>query len=227
MTSHRFGLVIFDCDGVLVDSELITNRIFAEMLGELGIALSLDDIYERFVGRSTPYCLQVVASLLGRPIPDGFFSEYQARSAAALKSELKAVPGIEAVLAAVATPYCVASSGTHAKMQITLGTTGLLPKFEGRMFSVTEVSRSKPFPDVFLHAANQSGVAASDCAVIEDTPTGVRAGVAAGMTVFGYCALTPRHRLIDAGAHHTFDRMGDLLGLMANDTSPQSSLPSR
>src|SRR5579862_7739634 len=125
MKRHRFELVIFDCDGVLVDSELITNRIFAKMLGELGITLSLDDIYERFVGRSTPYCLQAVAVLLGRPIPAGFLDEYQARSAAALKSELKAVPGIEAVLAAVGAPYCVASSGTHAKMQITLGTTGL------------------------------------------------------------------------------------------------------
>jgi HAD superfamily hydrolase (TIGR01509 family) len=222
MTSHRFGLVIFDCDGVLVDSELITNRIFAQMLSELGIALSLDDIYERFVGRSTPYCLQVVAGLLGHPLPAGFLDEYQTRSAAALKSELKAVPGIEAVLAAVAAPYCVASSGTHAKMQITLGATGLLPKFQGRMFSVTEVARSKPFPDVFLHAASQSGVHASACAVIEDTPTGVQAGVAAGMTVFGYCALTPRQRLIEAGAHHTFDRMSDLLGLMANDAPPQS-----
>jgi HAD superfamily hydrolase (TIGR01509 family) len=215
MKAHRFDLVIFDCDGVLVDSELITNRIFGEMLNELGIALSLEEIYERFVGRSTPYCLQVVAGLLGREIPDRVIEDYQARSAAALKSDLKAVPGIESVLAEVAAPYCVASSGTHAKMQITLGTTGLLPKFQGRMFSVTEVARSKPFPDVFLHAANQSGVAASACAVIEDTPTGVQAGVAAGMTVFGYCALTPRHRLIEAGAHYTFDRMGDLLGLMA------------
>jgi HAD superfamily hydrolase (TIGR01509 family) len=221
MKSHRFELVIFDCDGVLVDSELITNRIFAEMLSELGITLSLDEIFDRFVGRSTPYCLQVVAGLLGHPVPDGFVDAYHARSAAALRSELKAVPGIEAVLAAVAAPYCVASSGTHEKMQITLGTTGLLPQFRGRMFSVTEVARSKPFPDVFLHAAKQSGVAASACAVIEDTPTGVHAGVAAGMTVFGYCAHTPRPRLIEAGAHYTFDRMGELLGLMTN-AQPQS-----
>jgi HAD superfamily hydrolase (TIGR01509 family) len=221
MKSHRFELVIFDCDGVLVDSELITNRIFAEMLSELGITLSLDDIFDRFVGRSTAYCLQVVAGLLGHPVRDGFADEYHARSAAALRSELKAVPGIEEVLAAVAAPYCVASSGTHEKMHITLGTTGLLPKFQGRIFSVTEVAKSKPFPDVFLHAAKQSGVAPSACAVIEDTPTGVQAGVAAGMTVFGYCALTPRRRLIEAGAHYTFDRMGDLLGLMAN-APPQS-----
>jgi beta-phosphoglucomutase-like phosphatase (HAD superfamily) len=100
-------------------------------------------------------------------------------------------------------------------MQTTLGITGLLPQFRGKMYSVTEVAQSKPFPDVFLHAARQQGVAPADCAVIEDTPTGVRAGVAAGMTVFGYCALTPKQRLIDAGAHHTFDRMRDLPGLIS------------
>ena len=213
---HRFELVIFDCDGVLVDSELITNRIFVQMLNELGIPLSLADMFERFVGRSMPQCLEIVADLLGHQVPAGFVEEYDARSAAALKSELKAVPGIEAVLSAVGAPYCVASSGTHEKMQVTLGTTGLLAHFHGRIFSVTEVARSKPFPDVFLHAAKQSGVAASACAVIEDTPTGVQAGVAAGMTVFGYCALTPRQRLIDAGAHYTFDRMADLPGLMSH-----------
>ena len=206
----RFGLVIFDCDGVLVDSELITNRVFAQMLNELGIALTLEDMFERFVGRSMPQCLEIITKLLGRPVPQQFVSEYHARSAAALRSELKTVPGIETVLAEIRTPYCVASSGTHEKMHTTLGITGLLPQFRGKMYSVTEVAQSKPFPDVFLYAAHQQGVMPADCAVIEDTPTGVRAGVAAGMTVFGYCALTPKQRLIEAGAHHTFERMRDL-----------------
>ena len=206
----RFDLVIFDCDGVLVDSELITNRIFAGMLNEMGIPVSLDDMFEQFVGRSMPQCLELTAELLGRPVPDGFLPEFQARTAAALKSELKAVPDIEEVLATMGIPYCVASSGTHEKMHTTLGVTGLLPKFQGKMYSVTEVAKSKPAPDVFLYAARQSGVDASACAVIEDTPTGVRAGVAAGMTVFGYCALTPQQRLIAAGAHYTFECMRDL-----------------
>jgi HAD superfamily hydrolase (TIGR01509 family) len=211
----RFGLVIFDCDGVLVDSELITNRVFAQMLNELGIALTLEDMFERFVGRSMPQCLEIITQLLGRPVPQQFVTEYQARSAAALRAELKTVPGIETVLATIRTPYCVASSGTHEKMQTTLGITGLLPQFRGKMYSVTEVAHSKPFPDVFLHAARQQGVLPADCAVIEDTPTGVRAGVAAGMTVFGYCALTPKQRLIEAGAHHTFERMRDLPGMLS------------
>lgn len=215
MNKKRFDLVIFDCDGVLVDSELITNRIFVRMLNELGLTLSLSDMFEQFVGRSMPQCLAVVTELLGRPVPDNFVEEFQHRSAAALRSELKAVADIETVLAALRVPFCVASSGTHEKMRTTLGITGLLPQFAGRMYSVTEVARSKPHPDVFLHAASQQGVAPAACAVIEDTPTGVRAGVAAGMTVFGYCALTPGPSLIAAGAHHTFGRMRDLPALLA------------
>ena len=214
MSENRFGLVIFDCDGVLVDSELITNRVFAGMLNELGIAVTLDDMFERFVGRSMPQCLEIITKMLGRPVPQHFVEEYQTRSTTALRSQLKAVPDIETVLAAMRVPYCVASSGTHEKMQTTLGLTGLLPQFRGKMYSVTEVARSKPFPDVFLYAARRQGIAPADCAVIEDTPTGVRAGVAAGMTVFGYCALTPKQRLIEAGAHHTFERMRELPGLI-------------
>jgi len=215
VNKKKFGLVIFDCDGVLVDSELITNRVFARMLNDLGIEVTLEDMFERFVGRSMPQCLELITQLLGRPVPHHFVEEYQMRSASALRAELKAVPDIETVLAAIRVPYCVASSGTHEKMQTTLGVTGLLPRFRGKMYSVTEVAQSKPAPDVFLYAARQQGVMPADCAVIEDTPTGVRAGVAAGMTVFGYCALTPKQRLIDAGAHHTFERMGDLPGLIS------------
>jgi HAD superfamily hydrolase (TIGR01509 family) len=215
VSKKKFGLVIFDCDGVLVDSELITNRVFARMLNEVGIAVSLEDMFERFVGRSMPQCLEIITQLLGHPVPPHFVEQYQTQSAAALRSELKAVPDIETVLSTLRIPYCVASSGTHEKMQTTLGITGLLPQFRGKMYSVTEVAQSKPFPDVFLHAARQQGASPADCAVIEDTPTGVRAGVAAGMTVFGYCALTPKQRLLDAGAHHTFERMRDLPGLIS------------
>ncbi len=218
MARQRFELLIFDCDGVLVDSELITNRVFVGMLNELGLALTLEDMFERFVGRSMPQCLSMIKELLRHDVPEEFVAEFRVRIAAALKSELKAVADIESVLESVKLPYCVASSGTHDKMQLTLGLTGLLPKFQGKMFSVTEVAHPKPFPDVFLHAAKQSGVAASACAVIEDTPTGVQAGVAAGMTVFGFCAHTPRHRLLEAGAHHTFEKMRDLPRLIGSDT---------
>jgi HAD superfamily hydrolase (TIGR01509 family) len=216
VNSDRFSLVIFDCDGVLVDSELITNRIFATMLNELGIPVTLEDMFEQFVGRSMAAGLEKIAGLLGRPVPDDFLPSYESRTHAALKSDLKVVCGIEAVLDSLTLPYCVASSGSHEKMQTTLGITGLLPRFQGRMFSVTEVPRGKPSPDVFLYAAAKMGADASDCAVVEDTPTGVVAGVAAGMTVFGYCGLTPRAQLQEAGAHHTFDRMCKLPKLLSD-----------
>jgi HAD superfamily hydrolase (TIGR01509 family) len=211
-----YGLVIFDCDGVLVDSELLTNRVFTQMLNELGIPMTLEAVLARFVGRSMPYCWEVISGILGHELPQKFIDDYKVRTAAVLRSELHSVPGVEAVIAGLTCSYCVASSGTHEKMQLTLGTTGLLSKFLGRIYSVTEVARSKPFPDVYHHAAKQMGFAPSCCAVIEDSPTGVRAGVAAGMTVFGYCAVTPEQQLLDAGASRTFSHMRELPALLGS-----------
>lgn len=209
-----FELVIFDCDGVLVDSERITNQVLVEMLGELGLQLTLDDMFEQFVGHSMSQCLSRIADLLGRRPPDDFLAIYRTRTRAALESNLLAVPGVEDALDSISLPYCVASSGDHEKMRSTLGITGLWPRFEGRIFSVTEVSNPKPAPDVFLHAASSCGVSPTDCVVVEDSPTGVAAAVAAGMTVLGFSALTPAHRLRAAGAHHIFARMSDLPGLL-------------
>ncbi|HEY2417909.1 MAG TPA: HAD family hydrolase [Steroidobacteraceae bacterium] len=210
-------LVIFDCDGVLVDSEPITNSVFAQMLGELGISLTLPDMYERFVGQSTARCCELIAAMLGRPVPHGFIADYRARSDAALASQLKSVPGIEATLDALdrmGMRYCVASNGTHEKMRTTLGITGLLARFEGRLFAITDVARGKPAPDLFLLAAASHGVPAASCVVIEDTPTGVIAGVAAGMPVYGYCALTSEHRLVQVGARVCFTDMRALPELL-------------
>ena len=187
---HPLELVIFDCDGVLVDSERVTNRVFAEMLNELGLPVTLDDMFARFVGHSMTQCLDLIADMLGHLPPTNFVDEYRTRTRAALQSELVATPGVEDALDRIRLPYCVASSGDHEKMRTTLGITGLWPRFEGRLFSVTEVPRGKPFPDVFLFAASRLGVNPSACAVVEDTPVGVTAGVAAGMTVFGYAAPT-------------------------------------
>jgi HAD superfamily hydrolase (TIGR01509 family) len=210
-------LIIFDCDGVLVDSEPITNRVFAQMLNELGIAVTPEDMYERFVGQSMAKCCELIAGMLRRPVPEGFVEQYRARTDAALASQLKAIPGIEATLdtiESIGVPYCVASNGTQEKMRTTLGITGLLARFEGRLFSVTEVANGKPAPDLFLHAASRYGVAPSSCRVIEDTATGVTAAVAAGMSVYGYCALTPERQLLEAGAHHTFADMHRLPELL-------------
>ena len=211
---RRFELVIFDCDGVLVDSELIANRVFATLLGELGLPVTLEFMFENFVGRSMQHCWEHVTSMLGREVPARLQDELQLRTTAALEAEVQAVDGIEAVLDWLAVPYCVASSGSHAKMATTLGATGLLPRFRGRIFSAADVARGKPAPDIFLHAADRCGAQPRDCAVIEDSPAGVAAGVAAGMTVYGYCAYTLEHRLLEAGAHYTFNSMAKLPALL-------------
>jgi beta-phosphoglucomutase-like phosphatase (HAD superfamily) len=139
-------LVIFDCDGVLVDSEPISNRVLNSMLAELGLSFSLEEVYERFMGRSMQHCLQVIEQLRGIPPPPGFAADYHQRTAAAFAEQLTAVAGIRTALDALTIPCCVASSGDHAKMRTTLRLVGLLPRFEGRLFSVTEVALASPRP---------------------------------------------------------------------------------
>ena len=207
-------LVIFDCDGVLVDSEPIANRVLADMLGELGLHLTQTQIFEHFVGYSIPDCLKVIERMLGRAQPPTFPSDLQARTFEAFRSGLTAMPGIEHALDHLGAPSCVASSGDHEKMRMTLGLTGLLPRFDGRLFSVTQVAHGKPAPDVYLLAASELGAAPAECVVVEDTPPGVRAGVAAGMTVFGFSAHTPAETLRDVGAYRTFSAMQSLPQLL-------------
>ena len=224
---QRFELLILDCDGVLVDSERITNRVFAQMLKQLGVSVTLEDMFEHFVGREMSQCLDLVAELSGRPVPDEFESNYRVRTRAALLSELTAVPGIEAALDVIELPYCVASNGSQEKMRMTLGITGLLSRFEGKLVSATEVLRGKPAPDVFLHAAKKYGASPSACAVVEDTPTGVTAAVAAGMTVFGYAAPTPSARLLAAGACQTFSHMSELPKLISKPGNVTTKMTMR
>ena len=206
---NNFNLIIFDCDGVLVDSERIANKVFAKVLNEeCGFSLELDDMFEKFVGRSSFQCMELVEEMLGRKPPSGLEERYKTEINLALKSSVTAVKGINKALSEITTPYCVASSGSHEKMQTTLGKTNLLPLFEGKLHSTSDVPQGKPFPDIYHHAAKSMGVTdPKKCLVIEDSPLGVEGGVAAGMTVFGYTELMPRERLIKAGAHHTFDDM--------------------
>jgi HAD superfamily hydrolase (TIGR01509 family) len=214
-------LVIFDCDGVLVDSELISNRLFAALLRELGLSLTLEYMFEHFVGREMQHCWAEVGRMLGREVPQEVRDDFRRRQTQALQAEVQAVRGVEAVLDSLRVPYCVASSGSHAKMATTLGATGLLPRFGERIFSATQVANGKPAPDIFLYAARCCGVEPRACAVIEDSAAGVAAGVAAGMTVFGYCAFTPASRLRAAGAHYTFDEMAKLPALLSGPYTDQ------
>jgi HAD superfamily hydrolase (TIGR01509 family) len=206
-------LVIFDCDGVLVDSEPIANRILTGMLNELGLPIGYDETMRSFVGRSMSSCLQIIEERLGRSVPADFVRTYNARSFAAFRDELHPIPGVTETLARIRYPVCVASSASHDKMRTTLSVTGLLPRFEGCLFSATDVGRGKPDPALFLHAASRMGAAPRASAVVEDTRVGVQAGLTAGMAVFGFARAEKPSALAEAGVHVFTDMLAlaDLL----------------
>jgi len=214
-------LVIFDCDGVLVDSELLSNRVLAQMLAEIGLPMSLDETIATFMGHTLPACIALIEERTARPIPPTFVAAFRDRTFDIFRRELRPVRGIEAVLDAIDGPFCVASSGPPEKIALTLGITGLLRRFAGHIFSAAEVERGKPHPDLFLHAARRMGAAPSHCVVIEDSVLGVQAGVAAGMHVFGYADLTAADALAGAGAL-VFRSMEDLPQLLRDGRRPAS-----
>lgn len=195
-----FELVVFDCDGVLVDSEVIAVRVDQRVLADLGWELEIEEIVQRFVGKSEANFIATIERELGIELADGWDRTYEQWYHEAFERDLAAVDGIEEALDRLRLPHCVASSGSHAKMQRTLGRTGLLHRFAGRIFSATEVANGKPAPDLFLHAAGTLGAAPERCAVVEDSAYGVQAARAAGMHVFAYAGgVTPAGRLEGPG----------------------------
>jgi HAD superfamily hydrolase (TIGR01509 family) len=213
-----FDLVIFDCDGVLVNSEQVANQVFAEVLLQVcGLKFTLEEMFDTFVGHSRAQCLQKIEVILGEPPPPELDQRYQDDINLALKDSVAAIEGIDAVLRDLALPFCVASSGSHEKMKLTLGKTGLINLFKGKIFSTSDVERGKPHPDIYLHAAAvMGGHPPERCLVIEDSPIGVTGAVAAGMNVFGFAELMPAHKLRASGAHLVFDHMHDLPSLIAS-----------
>ncbi|MFJ3790833.1 HAD family hydrolase [Kitasatospora sp. NPDC090091] len=208
-------LVVFDCDGVLVDSERIAARVQVALGAELGWPLTEAEVVERFIGRSHAAIGEHVAERLGPETAAVWSKRFEELHAEAVDAGLTPVDGLPEALAAITLPTCVASSGSHEKMRHTLGRTGLYDHFAGRIFSSTEVARGKPAPDLFLHAARQLGVDPAACAVVEDSRPGVEAARAAGMRAFGYAGgLTPAERLAGAGAT-VFHDMRDLPALLA------------
>ncbi len=210
-----FDLLILDCDGVVVDSEPITMRVLVEMLSERGVSIEAEEANRRFIGTTFVRTLELIAGLLGAPVPQDFVPRYRERTFAAMEAELKPVEGIESALDRITIPYCIASNGPHAKIRKTLTITSLLPRFEGRMFSSADVERGKPFPDLFLFAARHLGVAPDACLVIEDSASGIAAARAAGMSVYGFAARTPDEALLAAGAHKVFSDMSALPALVS------------
>ena len=208
-------LVIFDCDGVLIDSEPIANRVFRDLLESCGLKLTLDEVLRTFVGSTKDGCIVIAGKLLGRPLPTDFGKRWDRALFAALRA-VKPVAGVPELLAGMKVPFCVASNGNPDRMALALDYAGLMPWVRGKLFTAAEVAHPKPAPDLFLHAAKSMGVDPSACVVVEDTPTGVRAGVAAGMRVFAYAAAThiPAKELKAEGATTTFTTMGELPALL-------------
>jgi HAD superfamily hydrolase (TIGR01509 family) len=213
----QYELVIFDNDGVLVDSEPISNRILAECLTEAGHPTTCEESIRDFMGAAPHRIHDVVRERSGSELPADFDAMYHARVFAAFERQLTPVDGVEVVLEKLAVdgvPYCLASSGGHDRIRVTLRKTGLFTRFEEtRIFSAQDVGRGKPAPDLFLHAAEVMGVAPERCAVVEDSRLGVEAALAAGMDVYGFTAMTPAVHL--AGATALFTSMAELPALLA------------
>jgi HAD superfamily hydrolase (TIGR01509 family) len=215
-------LLIFDCDGVLVDTEPIAARVLAEAASELGLALSPEDCIARFTGISLGAVMRALETDLGRPLPASFAEDIAARDRAAFRRDLRAVAGVREAILRLPWRRCVASSGTHEKMRFTLGLAGLLAMFEPHLFSATEVAHGKPAPDLFRHAAARMGTTPATCLVIEDAEPGIAAARAAGMRVFGFVGGTHRRageadRLFAAGAERVFGAMAELPALLGID----------
>lgn len=216
---NRFELVIFDCDGVLVDSERLIVRVEAQICQERGWGLTEDDVIREFVGLSDEAMRARLSELIGEDLPAGWDAEYTGRYREALARDLEAVPGVADAVDAIeraGIATCVASSGSHEKMRLTLGKTGLLDRFHGRIHSATdpEVGAGKPAPDLFLFAAERMGVDPTRCAVVEDSPYGLTAALAAGMAAFAFTgSVLPAERLALDGVT-TFDSMPELPSLV-------------
>ncbi|MFI2437213.1 HAD family hydrolase [Streptomyces sp. NPDC018693] len=212
----RYDLVIFDNDGVLVDSEPISNRLLAGYLTELGHPTTYEDSIRDYMGSAMHRIHELVLERSGQRLPADFDDVFHRRVFAAFERELTAVAGVVEVLeklVADGVPYCVASSGSHERIRVGHRTTGLDRWFdESRIFSSEDVGRGKPEPDLFLYAARRMGVVPERCVVVEDSPLGVQAAVAAGMDVVGFTAMTPAEKLAEAGK--LFSDMRELVGVL-------------
>jgi HAD superfamily hydrolase (TIGR01509 family) len=213
-------LIIFDCDGVLVDSEVLSVREEVAFLREQGFDITVQDIVDRYMGISVAAMLADLEARFGRRLPKNLAETLRQRIAMVFEGELTVMPGVPALLETLPGKICVASSSAPQRLRQSLSLTGLLARFEPHIFSATQVARGKPAPDLFLFAAERMGVSPDRCLVIEDSIAGVTATRAAGMTALGFCGgshCAPGHkdRLRGAGASHVFDHMDQVALFLA------------
>jgi len=201
--------IIFDCDGVLVDSETIGIRVLLDMTSHYGVNMPLAEAVEEFGGRRLREVIDVLQTRAHEPFPSDLEALYRTRSYEVFQTEVVPVPGIKDVLDTLTVPFCVASSGPVEKIKLNLSNTGLLPYFTGRIFSAYDINRWKPDPGIFLHAAARMGFEPHQCVVIEDSLAGVAAGIAGGFHVLGY--VRPHNaRALEREGATVFYSMSDL-----------------
>lgn len=216
--NRQFDLVIFDCDGVLIDSEIISLSMLIHELALRGVQVDLDYVSRNFLGRSYPTVMQTIRDQFGLDLPPEFETHYRDRLMAAFEADLTVMPGVRAALDGLALPRCVATSSSPRRAEQSLRLTGLGDLVGPRLFTASMVTRGKPAPDLFLHAAARCDADPARCLVIEDSLTGIRAGLAAGMTVWRFTggshmagrALTQPE---DATPHLVFDDFSRFLDL--------------
>lgn len=219
MNPPPFDLAIFDCDGILVNSEPLANHVFVQLLKESGQIVDEPTYLRKFSGITLPDRINTTARELNWTPPEHFLSEFDKRLAVLSESELKTVHGIHELIESLNVPICVASNGHRGEIAQRLRLSKLAPFFGEHIFSGMEVPNPKPFPDVYLEAARSFGISPSRCIVIEDSIPGVTAGVRAGMKVYGYAAFTPAQKLEEAGAI-PFTSMFELKEILTRDHSP-------
>jgi HAD superfamily hydrolase (TIGR01509 family) len=218
-----FDLVIFDLDGVLVDSERLSCGCLQTVLANSGIKLGLEEIYARFLGRGFQAVAEHYQWVHGRPVPGDFRMRLEAIVRSAFTAELQPIPGVRELLASLRAPYCLASSSGAARIALSLQLAGLAEYFDNRIFGAELVAHGKPAPDLFLHAARAMGAAPERCLVIEDSEPGIAAACAAGMTVWGFAggshftANDAGERLRASGAAEVFAKMDAMQSALAGE----------
>lgn len=211
----KYNCLIFDCDGILVDSEVIANEVIVEMAASVGVKINLDYAINNFSGVSLKSTIEYIENKLGTALPDDFENEFRRLTFKKFRTELKPVEGVTELLNNIVVPCCVASSGPHEKLKLSLTITNLISKFEGRIFSSYEIGSWKPDPGIFLYAAKRMGFEPVECAVIEDSIAGVKAAIAGGFDVYGYANHNNKAELENLGAT-AFCNMKDLELLLQN-----------
>ena len=212
----KYKCVIFDCDGVLVDSEAISAKVFQKMISEMGFTIEFKTVLEQITGTSMQDNLKFFRQITGKELPANFESEYRKRSFEAFKTNLKPIKGIHELINLIKIPIGVASSGPVNKIKLNLTTTNLIDKFADNIFSCYDIGSWKPKPDIYLHAAKKMGFEPEECAVIEDSLTGVKSAIAGGFNVFGFAQKKNKTAFEELGAT-VFSEMNELYQMLGID----------